>query len=1036
MATELRKTGISVVGEVPWGTHFCYFYETKQDLLDILVPYFQAGLESKEFCLWIISNSELITSEEAKEALGQAVADLDRHLADGRIEIVSHDRWFFKGGIFDRHRVATEFKKKLDEALARGYAGMRVNGSPAWIQSKDERELREFEEEVDHLFPNERIIASCTYPLEGSRADFLLDVARRHQFAIARRQGQWDVLETPELQQAKQEIQTLNQQLEKRVLDRTRELAAANEELKREIAERQQAEDALRQNENRLRLVLETLPVGVAVTNQAGDIVLVNDASQRIWGGTIAGGRERWEQTRGYWHDSGQRIAPESWASVRALSKGETCLNELIDIETYDGQRKIIRNSAAPVRDSEGLIVGAVIVNEDVTNRVRAEEALNESETKLKQAQHLADIGYWERDLVADRITWSKETGRILGLESFRGVPNQAQLLEFIHPDDRRRHQQVFSQALQGERLFDVEVRFVRPDGDIRFVHVRDEIVRDESGKPIRMFGAVQDITDRERAEANTRALLQISEKLHGTLDIDALLETLIVEAMKLTDASLGWVGLRTDEGVNCHAHISHNWKKVPFEYCWPPGVGWPGWVLSHKVPYQTNDAANDHVIVPEIRELFGVKSGIDTPILDSNGEVIGFFEVNNKKNGALFCETDLHKMIALSRIAALAMQNAISFRNLEQAREELREAEQKYREIFENAGEGIFRSTPEGRYLVANPALALMYGYDSPEELIRNRRDMAREVYIDSARREEFKRLLDEQGAVRGFDHQLVRRDGSTIWISVNARAVRGPQGEILYYEGTAQDITERNHAEEKVKATTEQLRALSANLQSAREEESKRIAREIHDELGGALTALRWDLEEVGGVISEVTDSTQLAALRKKIEAMTTLTGTTLDTIRRLASELRPMALDELGLVEAIEWQALQFQTRTGIAVEYECAQEKVDLNSEQSTAVFRILQETLTNVLRHAQATEVTITMKQESGEFFLAIKDNGRGITENQKSGAHSLGLLGMRERAHLIGAQIDITGIEGKGTLVAMRIPISESSERRESVNAS
>ena len=167
-----------------------------------------------------------------------------------------------------------------------------------------------------------------------------------------------------------------------------------------------------------------------------------------------------------------------------------------------------------------------------------------------------------------------------------------------------------------------------------------------------------------------------------------------------------------------------------------------------------------------------------------------------------------------------------------------------------------------------------------------------------------------------------------------------------------------------------------------------------------------------------------------------MIELTTTILDTVRRLASELRPMALDELGLVEAIEWQALQFQTRTGIAVEYEYSQEKVDLNSEQSTAVFRILQEALTNVLRHAQATKVTITVKQESGEFFLAIKDNGRGIAESEKSGAHSLGLLGMRERAHLIGAQIDITGIEGKGTLVAMRIPISESSDRQKSVNVS
>ena len=278
-------------------------------------------------------------------------------------------------------------------------------------------------------------------------------------------------------------------------------------------------------------------------------------------------------------------------------------------------------------------------------------------------------------------------------------------------------------------------------------------------------------------------------------------------------------------------------------------------------------------------------------------------------------------------------------------------------------------------------------------------------------------------------YYHRILRPDGTERIARSRGSIVSDERGEPIMVFGATQDVTELKRAEEGLKETSEQLRSLSARLQSAREEESKRIAREIHDELGGALTALRWDLEEVRDVISEASVSSQLAALRSKIEAMITLTETILNTVRRLASEVRPMALDELGLVEAIEWQALQFETRTGIAVEYQCPLEKVDLNSEQSTALFRILQEALTNILRHAQATEVTISMKQECGEFFLAIKDNGRGITESEKSGAHSLGLLGMRERAHLIGAQIDITGIEGKGTLVAVRIPISESSER-------
>ena len=227
--------------------------------------------------------------------------------------------------------------------------------------------------------------------------------------------------------------------------------------------------------------------------------------------------------------------------------------------------------------------------------------------------------------------------------------------------------------------------------------------------------------------------------------------------------------------------------------------------------------------------------------------------------------------------------------------------------------------------------------------------------------------------------------------------------------------------HAGKRLGATSEQLRALTAKLSSAREEEGIRIAREIHDELGSALTSLRWDLESFDKTISESGDRPQL---RQRIAAMIGLTDTTISAVRRIASELRPSVLDDLGLAEAIEWEAQQFQARTGITCQCDCCLENLDLSQEQSTAVFRIVQETLTNILRHAQAARVDITMEEKAGEFVLNISDNGKGITENQKSAPQSLGLLGMRERANLIGGEINITGVEGKGTVVTVRVPTS------------
>ncbi len=234
MADEVRQSGIPAVGSVKWGTHFCHFYETPQDLLDILVPFFQAGLESNEFCIWIVFDP--LNEEQARLALLQAFPGAARHLSVGNIEIIPHTKWYVVDGVFDTKRVIAGWKQKLRQALAGGYAGMRVNGNEAWLTERDWQDFARYEEQLDDMIAHERMIVLCTYPLAVSHGSEVFDVARTHQFAIAKRYGKWEVIESPQLKQSKEELKAFSEELETRVAERTRALEEANARLRRASA--------------------------------------------------------------------------------------------------------------------------------------------------------------------------------------------------------------------------------------------------------------------------------------------------------------------------------------------------------------------------------------------------------------------------------------------------------------------------------------------------------------------------------------------------------------------------------------------------------------------------------------------------------------------------------------------------------------------------------------------------------------------------------------------------------------------------------
>jgi len=243
MNTEMRKTGVDVVGDMPWGTHFCLFYETTADLLETTVSYCKAGLESHEFCLWVVA--EPLAVEDARRALQRAVSDFDRYFADHSIEIVAAHDWYLQDGTFDLNRVIGGWNEKLARASARGYAGVRVTGDTAWLEKKDWKDFCEYEESLNQAVANQRLAVLCTYPLAACGAAEILDVVRTHQFAVTKRRGGWDVIETAGHKQAKAEIKRLNEELEQRVVERTSQLTTVNRELTKEVLQRQRAEEAL-----------------------------------------------------------------------------------------------------------------------------------------------------------------------------------------------------------------------------------------------------------------------------------------------------------------------------------------------------------------------------------------------------------------------------------------------------------------------------------------------------------------------------------------------------------------------------------------------------------------------------------------------------------------------------------------------------------------------------------------------------------------------------------------------------------------------
>lgn len=375
--------------------------------------------------------------------------------------------------------------------------------------------------------------------------------------------------------------------------------------------------------------------------------------------------------------------------------------------------------------------------------------------------------------------------------------------------------------------------------------------------------------------------------------------------------------------------------------------------------------------------------------------------------------------------------------RELEKAKQELSESRAKLEAALLSMTDSVILTDTEGRFVEFNDAFVTLYRFRNRQECVRNFSEfwdifevltmdgtpLARDMYPM------WRALRGE--AVANAEYRYARKDTGESWIvSLSFSPVRAEDGSITGAVITARDVTEQKRAEEalrqgeKIALQREQFQALAERLRRAREEERTRVSRDLHDQIGQILTAIKFDLTWMSRHLPD----DEKKGLRDRLQGTIGLINDGVRSVRKICSGLRPGVLDDLGLAAAIEWQANEFAARTGIECVLAVPATDLNLDGDQATEFFRIFQECLTNVMRHAEARSVRVSLSEAGNDLVLVVADDGKGFSESEIS--ESLGVLGMKERAQVCGGGLDITSSPGNGTQITVRVPLRAAASDR------
>lgn len=621
-----------------------------------------------------------------------------------------------------------------------------------------------------------------------------------------------------------------------------------------------------------------------------------------------------------------------------------------------------------------------VLIRRFARERAAVDEEVRRNERRYRSLVLATAQVTWradaEGDIIEPQPTWEAFTGQ--SLEQYKGWG----WMEAIHPEDREYLTQRWRKAIAREsrppndRYYEIQYRVRRHDGAYRRFITRTVPVLDSNGEVEEWVGICHDVTEQKVSEEQLRD----SEERYRSL-VEVAPDTIFVHQE-------GRIIFMNPAGVRMLR---------------APGVasviGTPALEL----------APPDSRLEVEERIRKVERGGTVTTIEQRLRRFDGTY---------VDVELDATGFMYQGRPAVQVIARDITARR--QSREQLLASEHRFQLVTRATSDIVYDWDLSTNSIWWNENMRLHFGYDGTSGAL------GLEVWTSLIHPEDARRVNASLTAAvasgKQFwadEYRFRRADGSYANVLDRGYIVHDAQGQPARMLGAMMDITDRKLTEQRLRDSREQLRALTAHLERVREEERTRIAREIHDELGQALTGLKMDLSWFAARVQNQ------PALQEKSAGMLKLIDSTVHAVRRLSTELRPAILDSLGLIPAIEWLAQEFEKRTGVECEFVCADDDLNLGQERTTALFRICQEALTNITRYAEATAVHIVLEMDGREVLLQITDNGRGITEGEKRATNSFGLLGMHERARLLGGTFEVRGEPGKGTTLTVRIPAGQ-----------